>query len=178
VEWYICRVKKFKENWEITQNWQLIYPVLGVLLTFGFALLIASRFDGFLESKPMQQFIFTGIASLILTYVFIAVSLFCFRKLKNRWDLQFRWQFIAVFMVFAITGSTAGKISSPVMNLIGLGKEDISGFLYWPLRILIIFPLYQILLLIVAWIFGQYAFFYQFEKKMLSRFGLGFMFKD
>ncbi|MDP5044534.1 MAG: diacylglyceryl transferase [Leeuwenhoekiella sp.] len=78
--------------------------------------------------------------------------------------------------MFAITGSTAGRISSPVMNLIGLDYDSTSGWLYWPLRIVLIFPLYQILLLAVAWIFGQYKFFYQFEKKMLSRMGLGFLF--
>ena len=170
-------MKKFKENWEITQNWQLIYPALGILLVLGFGLLIATRFDGFLVGKPVQQGIFLAVVTLVLTYIFIVISLFCFRKLKNRWVLEYRWQFIAVFMVFAITGSTAGRISSPVMQFLGLGSDDISGWLYWPLRILLIFPLYQMLLLMVAWIFGQYKFFYQFEKKMLSRMGLGFLFK-
>ena len=169
-------MKKFKANWEITQNWQLIFPALGILLSLGCGFLIARRLDFFLDPGITQK-IYLTILSIILTYAIIQLSLFCFKKLKNRWLLENRWEFIAVFIVFAITGSTAGRISSPVMQTIGLGSETISGWIYWPLRILIIFPIYQVLLLIIAWIFGQYAFFYQFEKKMLSRFGLGFLFK-
>jgi len=169
-------VKKFKANWEITQNWQLIFPALGILISLGCGFLIARRLDFFLDSGLPQQ-IYLTVLTLLLTYAIIQLSLFCFKKLKNRWLLKNRWEFIAVFIVFAITGSTAGRISSPVMQAIGLGSETISGWIYWPLRILIIFPIYQVLLLIIAWIFGQYAFFYQFEKKMLSRFGLGFLFK-
>lgn len=169
-------MKKFKANWEITQNWQLIFPALGILISLGCGFLIARRLDFFLDSGLPQQ-IYLTVLTLLLTYAIIQLSLFCFKKLKNRWLLKNRWEFIAVFIVFAITGSTAGRISSPVMQAIGLGSETISGWIYWPLRILIIFPIYQVLLLIIAWIFGQYAFFYQFEKKMLSRFGLGFLFK-
>ena len=169
-------MKKFKANWEITQNWQLIFPALGILLSLGCGFLIARRLYFFLDPGITQK-IYLTVLSLVLTYAIIQLSLFCFKKLKNRWLLENRWEFIAVFIVFAITGSTAGRISSPVMQAIGLGSETISGWIYWPLRILIIFPIYQVLLLIIAWIFGQYAFFYQFEKKMLSRFGLGFLFK-
>ncbi|MFI8378045.1 DUF6787 family protein [Leeuwenhoekiella sp. NPDC079379] len=169
-------MKKFKDNWEITQNWQLFYPLFGILLSLGSGFLIAYRFKNFFEHGSVTQLLFLGIATLLLAYLFVKISLFCFAKLKNRWVLEYRWQFIAVFIVFAITGSTAGRISSPVMQMIGLDYETTSGWLYWPLRIVLIFPLYQLLLLVVAWIFGQYKFFYQFEKKMLSRMGLGFLF--
>lgn len=169
-------MKKFKANWEITQNWQLIYPALGILLSVGCGYLIAARLDFFFESGTLQHSIYRIALTILITYFIIKISLFCFEKLKNRWILDYRWQFIAVFMVFAITGSTAGRISSPVMQALGLGSDSISGWIYWPLRILIIFPIYQILLLLVAWVFGQYKFFYAFEKKMLSRMGLGFLF--
>jgi len=169
-------VKKFKEHWEITQNWQLIYPVLGIILSLACGILIARRLDFFLEPGALQT-VYLVILALVLTYLIIKLSLYCFKKLKNRWILDYRWQFIAAFIVFAITGSTAGRISSPVMQALGLGSDSISGWIYWPLRIIIIFPLYQVLLLIVAWIFGMYSFFYAFEKKMLSRMGLGFLFK-
>ncbi|MFD2827526.1 DUF6787 family protein [Leeuwenhoekiella polynyae] len=169
-------MKNFKDNWEITRNWQLIYPILGVLLALGCGYLIAARLDFFFESDTMLHTSYLVALTILITYLILKISLLCFKKLKNRWILEYRWQFIAVFMVFAITGSTAGRISSPVMNAIGLGGDSISGWVYWPLRILIIFPIYQVLLLVVAWIFGQYKFFYAFEKKMLSRMGLGFLF--
>ncbi|MEL0308655.1 MAG: DUF6787 family protein, partial [Flavobacteriaceae bacterium] len=43
---------------------------------------------------------------------------------------------------------------------------------YWPLRIILIFPLYQVLLVLFGWIFGQFKFFWAFEKKMLKRLGI------
>jgi len=170
-------VEEFKRKWEITKNWQLFYPVFGVLLSLGFGLLIAWRIGESYYSSHELHFLFTAILTLLFTYLIIKICLFCFVKLKNKWKVNARWEFIAIFIVFAITGSTAGRLSSPVMHALGLGSDTISGWIYWPLRIILIFPLYQILLILVGWIFGQYDFFYAFEKKMLSRFGLGFLFK-
>lgn len=34
-----------------------------------------------------------------------------------------------------------------------------------------VFPVYQVLLVCYGWIFGQFQFFWQFEKNMLSRIG-------
>jgi hypothetical protein len=39
-------------------------------------------------------------------------------------------------------------------------------------RILVIFPLYQLLLLCFGWLLGQFSFFWAFEKKMFARMGL------
>jgi hypothetical protein len=36
----------------------------------------------------------------------------------------------------------------------------------------LIFPLYQVLLVLIGALFGQFSFFWGFEKKMLRRFGL------
>jgi len=41
----------------------------------------------------------------------------------------------------------------------------------------LIFPIYQITLPLVGWLFGQFKFFWDFEKKMLQRMGLGRFFK-
>lgn len=169
-------MKKFKENWEITQNWQLIHPLLGVILSMGFGYLIASRIQGIFELKNLIKILFVISLSILIGYGIIKLSLFFFRKLENKWLVNARWEFIAIFIAFAITGSTAGKLSDPFMEFIGLDREETSGWVYWPLRIFLIFPIYQVLLLIFGWIFGQYKFFYAFEKKMLSKMGFGFLF--
>ncbi|MGA0828911.1 MAG: DUF6787 family protein, partial [Flavobacteriaceae bacterium] len=44
--------------------------------------------------------------------------------------------------------------------------------IYWPLRIGLIFPLYQLLLVFFGALFGQFRFFWNFEKKMLRRLGV------
>ncbi|WP_224482866.1 DUF6787 family protein [Robertkochia aurantiaca] len=97
------------------------------------------------------------------------------KKLKARWGVESNFQLVIIFIVFAITGSTAAKFATPVTELFGLHADSASPWVYWPVRILAIFPLYQILLVFFGWVFGQFAFFWDFEKKMLSRLGLGFI---
>lgn len=98
------------------------------------------------------------------------------KKLKERWNLTSNWQAFVVLLVFALTGSTAAKFAAPLTETIGVTKE-MGGWIYWTIRILIIFPVYQVLLVFIGWLFGQYEFFWNFEKKMLKRLGLGFLFK-
>ena len=99
-------------------------------------------------------------------------------KLKQRWGITSNVQIILIFIVFAINGSFAAWVANPVTEFIGLDKETTNGFIYWPLRILLIFPIYQLTLPIVGFLFGQFKFFWNFEKKFLSRLGLGFLFKE
>ena len=103
-------------------------------------------------------------------------------KLKERWGITSNFQLIIIFIVFAITGSSSVYVAKPFLEWIGMNRESFSeawlgGFVYWTLRLLLIFPFYQILLVVFGWLFGQFKFFWGFEKKMLSRMGLGFLFK-
>jgi len=98
-------------------------------------------------------------------------------KLKQRWGIESNFQIIVIFVVFAVTGSAATKLASPVTELIGLDKETTNAWFYWIIRILLIFPIYQVLLVAFGWLFGQFKFFWNFEKKMLRRLGLGFLLK-
>ncbi len=100
------------------------------------------------------------------------------KKLKERWGITSNIQVIFIFIVFAINGSFAAWVANPITNFIGIDKATTSGFIYWPLRILLIFPIYQITLPIVGFLFGQFKFFWNFERKFLSRIGLGFLFKS
>jgi len=98
-------------------------------------------------------------------------------KLKEKWGITSNFQIIIILVVFSITGSVAVWIAKPVLHLVGLDKEIVSPWLFWPIRIFIIFPIYQILIVIIGALFGQFKFFWAFEKKMLVR--LGFKrFKD
>lgn len=95
-------------------------------------------------------------------------------KLKKRWNINSNWQLAIIFVVFAVTGSTSALLAKPITNLIGLTKENV-GYFYIPFRILLIFPIYQILLVLIGFLFGQFTFFWAFEKKMLHRLKLGFI---
>jgi len=98
-------------------------------------------------------------------------------KLKKRWGIDSNFQIVVIFIVFALTGSAAAKLAAPLTEFIGLARETTNGWVYWPVRILLIFPIYQVLLVFFGWLFGQFAFFWNFEKKMLNRLGLGFLLK-
>lgn len=99
-------------------------------------------------------------------------------KLKKRWGIQSNWSLLAILIVFAINGSFAAWVAKPVTAFLGLSPESVTPWLYYPLRILLIFPIYQATLPLVGWLFGEFQFFWTFEKKFLSRLGLGFLFKE
>lgn len=98
------------------------------------------------------------------------------KRLKAKWGVASNWRLFIIFLVFAITGSTAAKFAGPLTEIVGISK-DMNPFIYWPIRIIIILPIYKILLLIFGWLFGDYLFFKQFALKMLRYLGLGFLFK-
>tara|TARA_R110002167_G_scaffold41832_3_gene127677 strand:+ start:1995 stop:2297 length:303 start_codon:yes stop_codon:yes gene_type:complete len=99
------------------------------------------------------------------------------KGLKKRWGIDSNLQLAIIFIVFSVTGSAATKLAAPITEFIGLGYGDTSPWVYWPIRILLIFPTYQLLLVLFGWLFGQFKFFWNFEKKMLNRLGLGFLLK-
>jgi hypothetical protein len=98
-------------------------------------------------------------------------------KLKQRWGLTSNFQVFLIIIVFSINGSFATLIARPATNFIGLNVETTNPWLFWPVRILLVFIIYQITLPIVGFIFGQFKFFWNFEKKMLRRLGLGYFLK-
>jgi len=93
-------------------------------------------------------------------------------KLKERWGIESNFQIAIIFIVFAITGSTASYIGKPILGFLNITPDTFNSVLYWTIRILILFIMYQFLLVFFGWLFGQHKFFWNFEKKMLSRFGL------
>jgi hypothetical protein len=98
-------------------------------------------------------------------------------KLKKRWQIDSNWDVAAILIVFAINGSFAAWVAKPVTSFLGITNVNMASWLYWICRILLVFPIYQLTLPIVGWLFGQFQFFWAFEKKFLSRLGFGFLFK-
>ena len=98
------------------------------------------------------------------------------KKLKERREIESNFQLTLIFIVFAITGSASAWLSKPFCFWLGITKDDL-GFWFTPVRLLLIFPIYQVLLVFIGFLFGQFQFFRAFEKKMLRSMGLGFLFK-
>ncbi|MBF4984556.1 prolipoprotein diacylglyceryl transferase [Nonlabens mediterrranea] len=165
-------MQKFKKNWDITSNWQLIFPLLGIIGLLACGYFVATRIMPSTIEDVMYEYLFIYLVTLVLAYLFYRFCMWVFPKLIQKWKVQNRWEMIAIFIVFAITGSASARLSAPLLELIGLDKSSMSGWFFWPLRLLIIFPIYQVLLVVMGWLFGQFEFFWAFEKKMLTRFGI------
>lgn len=78
------------------------------------------------------------------------------------------WEYIIILLVFAITGSTAAWIAKWIMPLTGL---EGGTFGYIVSYILLITPIYQVLLLGYAFLFGKYAYFLAKQKKLFRWIG-------
>ena len=90
-----------------------------------------------------------------------------FEKLKKRWGLNSNTQVLIIFIVFGITGSGSLYVSNPVMDYLSISSNNII------LRIIIVTIIYQFILLIVAFIFGQFKWFWNFfYKKLFKKIGL------
>ena len=91
------------------------------------------------------------------------------QKLKNRWQIENNFHLILILLTFSVTGSLSIIVRRPIFEYLGIDATT-SLWVKIPMSILIITPSYQVLLIIVGSILGQFKFFWAFEKKMLSRF--------
>ena len=160
-------LQNFKQRWEITEDWQLLFPIMGLLGLGYSAFKLANLF-----LEDFHIFAITIIA-IFLFFLLLKLTLFIFKKLENKWVVEQRWEIIRIFIVFAITGSSSMFVGRPLIQLLGITKENLNPLLYWVLFSIIALIFYQILLVSFGWLFGQFQFFWEFEKKMLRRFGLG-----
>jgi hypothetical protein len=89
-------------------------------------------------------------------------------KLRHRWNLESAWQVGIVLLVFACTGTTVMLIKKPLLTWLAGDRGDttLASVLYY----IFILPLYNIILLGYGFIFGQFRFFWNFEKRFLERF--------
>jgi hypothetical protein len=94
------------------------------------------------------------------------------QKLLSVFKAETVGQLIVILIVFAVTGSTAVYVAGPVLDFVGINSESIPNWAFWPLRIIVIFPIYQCLLIVVGTLAGQFRYFWEFEKKFLSRIGI------
>lgn len=98
-------------------------------------------------------------------------------KLKKRWNVDSNLTLVTIFIVFAITGYSSLQIAKPFLSLVGITETSVPYWIYRVLRLVLIFPIYQLLLILIGTLFGQFTFFWEFEKKMLNRMKLGFITK-
>jgi hypothetical protein len=89
------------------------------------------------------------------------------QKLMQRWQLGSAFQVIVVQVVFACTGFTVLFIKKPILHFLAgeQGDSVTASVIYY----LLILPLYNVILLAYGFLFGQFNFFWEFEKRFFNR---------
>src|ERR1700733_6243712 len=93
-----------------------------------------------------------------------------FKRLQEKWGVSTR-QFWILFLVFALTGTTTAILTRYVTGWLGMNA---STYWLWKLllRITMLLFGYQVVLLAYGALFGEWAFFWKYEKKLLSKLGV------
>ena len=76
-------------------------------------------------------------------------------------------QLVLILCVFAITGTTTAYCTRMITLWLGL---DASSLMYWVMKVAMLVFGYQVLILLFSIPFGQFRFFWNYEKKILNWF--------
>ena len=91
------------------------------------------------------------------------------QNLINKFNAKSKLHLFIIFLVFGLSGSFSLWISAPILSALDL-KNILNNYpLYIFFRVLIIIPIYQLILIIIAILFGEFDYFWRFEKKFLKR---------
>lgn len=87
-------------------------------------------------------------------------------RLGARWGVG-PGRVVLILLVFACTGFTVMFLKKPIVAFFaGEGEQPV---LFTVLYYILILPVYNVILLIYGALFGQFKFFWAFEKRMLAR---------
>ncbi|MDB5257946.1 MAG: hypothetical protein JWM14_2641 [Chitinophagaceae bacterium] len=165
---------KLKAKWDLKNTIELTFVFVVFLITAVFGFLLAAK--PILKSFGLQEilppFLFLLVSAIATIPLLLVVLLFLNhnKKLKEKWLLKSNLQFFIIIVLFSITGSSSIRVARPILDVLGI-HDTMAWYVYWPLRILIVFPAYQLLFMIFGTLLGQWEFAWRFEKKMLGGFG-------
>jgi hypothetical protein len=88
------------------------------------------------------------------------------KRLEAKWGVT-GGQVFLILLVFALTGTSIVFLKRPLVAWIDPQPENrwVFNLLYY----ILIFPIYNLVLLIYGWIFGMFNFFWEKEKKLWKR---------
>ena len=91
------------------------------------------------------------------------------QSLIDKFGAKSKLHLFVIFLVFGLSGSLALWVSSPILLALDLNNKLNNYPLYIFFRVLIIIPIYQLILILIATLFGEFEYFWKFEKKFLKR---------
>jgi formyltetrahydrofolate-dependent phosphoribosylglycinamide formyltransferase len=90
-----------------------------------------------------------------------------FKKLQQKWKVD-STNLALILCTFAVTGSLTAWISRQITAWLQVDKY---GLAWWALKLGVLLIGYQVLILVIGFCFGQFRFFWNYEKKILKRLG-------
>ena len=90
------------------------------------------------------------------------------KKLQQHWKVN-PTDLVFILLTFAVTGTFTAWVSEEITNWLSVEKYSLG---WWFLKILVLLFGYQVFLLFFGFCFGQFSFFWKFEKKFLRKLGI------
>lgn len=90
-------------------------------------------------------------------------------QLKQKWGIESTHRVVLIFVIFGVTGSLIMILKEPIFQVLQV-PSNTTLWLQIPLAVLI----YQVLLLAVGSVFGEFRFFWEKEKRLVRLFGRPF----
>ena len=81
-----------------------------------------------------------------------------------------KFHLLKIFIIFGLAGTLSVILSDPLLNLVSIENYISNKFFYWVIRIILIFPIYQFVLIIISLIFGEFGYFKKFFVKFINYF--------
>ncbi len=87
-------------------------------------------------------------------------------RMKKKYNVRTTFELFIIMAVFSLAGMAIVWVRKPIFHLLGITAQTpfILKFLAW---LAVVFPAYQINLLIFGFLLGQFPFFWEREKKFL-----------
>ena len=74
-------------------------------------------------------------------------------NLINFFGASSKFHLIKIFIIFGLAGSLSLVLSDPLLELVSIEKFISNKIFYWIIRLILIFPIYQLVLIVLALVF-------------------------
>ena len=91
-------------------------------------------------------------------------------SLINFFGASSKFHLLKIFIIFGLAGSLSLVLSDPLLKLVSIEKFISNKVFYWIIRLILIFPIYQFVLIALALVFGEFNYFKKFFIKFINYF--------
>tara|TARA_B100000575_G_C23034350_1_gene595414 strand:+ start:670 stop:963 length:294 start_codon:yes stop_codon:yes gene_type:complete len=91
-------------------------------------------------------------------------------NLINFFGANSKLHLLKIFIIFGLAGTFSVFLSEPLLRLLSIENFTSNKFFYWLIRLILIFPIYQFVLIGVALVSGEFRYFKKFFIKFINYF--------